>query len=197
MLLDLRPRLLCCRPWNQFRSVPLLVSASSWGSLLGKARTVTSKHRKKPDTRSIWIVVAAFNETAVLSPIVSDLVRRSYRVVVVDDGSHDATGQIAFSAGATVVRHPVNLGQGASLQSGINFNSVACELSFKSVDRNSSDVTKLDASSPQKRTPSGKCLGFLLPHWTGRHGCRGMGVPPILVPEQQCADKVQSRACEV
>lgn len=75
-------------------------------------------------------------------------------------------------------------------------NSVACELSFKSVDRNSSDVTKLDASSPQKRTPSGKCLGFLLPHWTGRHWCRGMGVPPILVPEQQCADKVQSRACE-
>jgi hypothetical protein len=71
-----------------------------------------------------------------------------------------------------------------------------CELSFKSVDRNSSDVTKLDASSPQKRTPSGKCLGILLPHWTGRHGCRGMGVPPILVPEQQCADKVQSRACE-
>src|SRR6516162_4679301 len=54
-------------------------------------------------------------------------------------------------------------------------NSVACELSFKSVDRNSSDVTKLDASSPQKRTPSGKFLGFLLPHWTGRHGCRGDG----------------------
>jgi glycosyltransferase involved in cell wall biosynthesis len=101
--------------------VPLLVSASSWESLLGKARTVTSKHRKKPDTRSIWIVVAAFNEAAVLSPIVSDLVRRSYRVVVVDDGSHDATGQIALSTGATVVTHPVNLGQGAALQTGINF----------------------------------------------------------------------------
>ena len=82
---------------------------------------MTSKHRKKPDTRSIWIVVAAFNEAAVLSPIVSDLVRRSYRVVVVDDGSHDATGQIAFSAGATVVTHPVNLGQGAALQTGIKF----------------------------------------------------------------------------
>jgi len=80
---------------------------------------VTSKHRKKADKQSIWIAVAAFNEAAVLSPIVSDLVRRSYRVVVVDDGSHDATGQIAISAGATVVTHPVNLGQGAALQTGI------------------------------------------------------------------------------
>jgi glycosyltransferase involved in cell wall biosynthesis len=82
---------------------------------------VTSKHRKKLEARSIWIVVAAFNEAAVLSPVVSDLVRRSYRVVVVDDGSDDATGQIALSAGATLVTHPVNLGQGAALQTGINF----------------------------------------------------------------------------
>ena len=86
-----------------------------------EGRTVTSKHRNKPDMPSVWIVVAAFNEAAVLSPIVSDLVRRSYRVVVVDDGSHDGTGQIAFSAGATVVAHLVNPGQGAALQTGINF----------------------------------------------------------------------------
>jgi polyprenyl-phospho-N-acetylgalactosaminyl synthase len=82
---------------------------------------VASKHPKNLDMRSIWIVVAAFNEAAVLGPIVLDLVRQSYRVVVVDDGSHDATGQIALSAGATVVTHPVNLGQGAALQTGIKF----------------------------------------------------------------------------
>lgn len=82
---------------------------------------MTSKHCKKLDMRSIWIVIAAFNEAAVIGPIVSDLVRRRYRVVVVDDGSHDGTGQIALSAGATVVTHPVNLGQGAALQTGIKF----------------------------------------------------------------------------
>jgi polyprenyl-phospho-N-acetylgalactosaminyl synthase len=82
---------------------------------------VSSKHRRKPDTRSVWIVIAAFNEAAVIGPIVSDLLGRSYRVVVVDDGSHDATGQIALSAGATVVAHPANLGQGAALQTGIKF----------------------------------------------------------------------------
>lgn len=82
---------------------------------------MSSKQPKKPDARLVWIVVAAFNEAAVIGPIVSDLVRRGYRVVVVDDGSHDATGQIALSAGAAVVTHPVNLGQGAALQTGIKF----------------------------------------------------------------------------
>jgi len=82
---------------------------------------VISKQHKNPDTGSIWIVVAAFNEATVLGPIVSDLMRRTYRVVVVDDGSSDATGQIALSAGATVITHPVNLGQGAALQTGIKF----------------------------------------------------------------------------
>ena len=40
-------------------------------------------------------------------------------VVVVDDGSRDRTGDAAASAGATVIRHPINLGQGAALQTGI------------------------------------------------------------------------------
>jgi glycosyltransferase involved in cell wall biosynthesis len=42
-------------------------------------------------------------------------------VVVVDDGSHDSTGERAAAAGAVVVRHCVNLGQGAALQTGIAF----------------------------------------------------------------------------
>jgi glycosyltransferase involved in cell wall biosynthesis len=82
---------------------------------------VTSRQRKKPDPRSIWIIIAAFNEAAVIGPIVSDLTRRNYRVILVDDGSHDATGPIALSAGATVLTHPINLGQGAALQTGIKF----------------------------------------------------------------------------
>jgi glycosyltransferase involved in cell wall biosynthesis len=82
---------------------------------------VTSGQGHKPDKRAVWIVVAAFDEAPVIGPIVSDLVRRTYRVVVVDDGSRDATGQIALSAGATVITHPINLGQGAALQTGIKF----------------------------------------------------------------------------
>lgn len=82
---------------------------------------MTADKQKEFDGGSIWIVIAAFNEAAVIGPIISDVVRRNYRVVVIDDGSQDATGQIALAAGATVVTHPVNFGQGAALQTGIKF----------------------------------------------------------------------------
>jgi polyprenyl-phospho-N-acetylgalactosaminyl synthase len=42
-------------------------------------------------------------------------------VVCVDDGSRDDTGDIALLAGAHVVRHPVNLGQGAAIQTGVEY----------------------------------------------------------------------------
>jgi glycosyltransferase involved in cell wall biosynthesis len=51
----------------------------------------------------------------------------------VDDGSHDGTGQIALSAGAAVITHPVNLGQGAALQTGIKFalqQDTSCIVTF-------------------------------------------------------------------
>jgi polyprenyl-phospho-N-acetylgalactosaminyl synthase len=68
---------------------------------------------------SIWVVVAAYNEAGVISRVLADLIARRYNVVVVDDGSRDATGEIAARAGAWVATHPVNLGQGAALQTGI------------------------------------------------------------------------------
>src|SRR4051794_34339640 len=71
--------------------------------------------------RNIWIVIAAYNEARVIARVVDDVLRREYSVVLVDDGSGDQTAEIAESAGATVVRHPVNLGQGAALQTGIQF----------------------------------------------------------------------------
>ena len=71
--------------------------------------------------KSIWVVIAAYNEAAVIAHVVSELVERRFPVVVVDDGSHDDTGRKTRAAGAQVVTHPVNLGQGAALQTGIEF----------------------------------------------------------------------------
>jgi polyprenyl-phospho-N-acetylgalactosaminyl synthase len=68
---------------------------------------------------SVWVVIAAYNEAAVIGRVLADLIARRYNVVVVDDGSRDATGEIAAKAGAWVAPHPVNLGQGAALQTGI------------------------------------------------------------------------------
>ncbi len=69
----------------------------------------------------IWFVIAAFNEASAIKTVVSPIVEAGYSVVVVDDYSRDDTSHVAMSAGATVVRHPVNLGQGAALQTGIRF----------------------------------------------------------------------------
>ncbi|MBO0712188.1 MAG: glycosyltransferase family 2 protein [Acetobacteraceae bacterium] len=70
---------------------------------------------------SIWVVIAAYNEAAVIGHVLCDLIARQYNVIVVDDGSHDATADVAAGAGAWLVPHPVNLGQGAALQTGIKF----------------------------------------------------------------------------
>ena len=68
-----------------------------------------------------FIVIAAYNESRVIGAVVAELRAAGYPVVVVDDGSGDGTAAAAGGAGATVVRHPVNLGQGAALQTGIEF----------------------------------------------------------------------------
>ena len=73
------------------------------------------------DIRQIWVVIAAYNEASVIASVVADVRGAGYRTVVVDDGSSDGTGAAAFEAGAVVVRHPINLGQGAGLQTGISF----------------------------------------------------------------------------
>jgi len=69
----------------------------------------------------VYVVVAAYNEAAVISRVVSEVKSAGYAVVVVDDGSRDETAGAARGAGAIVVQHPFNLGQGAALQTGIDY----------------------------------------------------------------------------
>lgn len=74
-----------------------------------------------PVQSNVYVVIAAYNEAQVIGAVVADVVRAGYRVVVVDDGSRDATAEAAHRAGAAMVPHPINLGQGAALQTGIAF----------------------------------------------------------------------------
>lgn len=69
----------------------------------------------------VCVVVPMFNEATSIGAVVTDLHESFSRVVCVDDGSADGSGLVAAAAGATVVRHPVNLGQGAALQTGFTF----------------------------------------------------------------------------
>ena len=68
-----------------------------------------------------WVVVPAYREEPVVGHVVAGLRKVFDNVVCVDDGSRDGSAAAAEAAGARVVRHPVNLGQGAALQTGIEF----------------------------------------------------------------------------
>lgn len=73
------------------------------------------------DADSIWIIIPACNEGQVVGGVVAAVRSRYPHVVVVDDCSRDQTGVIALEAGAVLLRHPVNLGQGAALETGIRY----------------------------------------------------------------------------
>lgn len=74
-----------------------------------------------PERSDTWVVIAAFNEGKVIRDVVAEVAREGWPVVVVDDGSRDDTAAAAKMPGAVVVRHRVNLGQGAALQTGIDY----------------------------------------------------------------------------
>lgn len=68
-----------------------------------------------------WVAIPMFNEATVIGSVVEEVMAVFPNVVCVDDGSSDGSVAAACAAGAHVVRHPVNLGQGASLQTAFEF----------------------------------------------------------------------------
>ena len=73
------------------------------------------------DPSAVSIVIPAFNEAAAIGDVVSALRTAAawHEIIVVDDGSYDGTAAQAEAAGARVIRHPYNKGNGASVKSGI------------------------------------------------------------------------------
>lgn len=74
------------------------------------------------DFGSVWVVIPAYNEETAIPAVVGSLRSAGYSLIcVVDDGSQDRTGDAARLAGSYVLRHLINLGQGAALQTGIDY----------------------------------------------------------------------------
>jgi glycosyltransferase involved in cell wall biosynthesis len=72
-----------------------------------------------PET--VTIVLPAFNEGESIGPVVTALKSAApwHEILVIDDGSSDSTGRAAADAGARVVRHPYNKGNGAAVKTAI------------------------------------------------------------------------------
>lgn len=69
----------------------------------------------------VAVVIPAYNEGEVIRNVIKDVKEKVDNVIVVDDGSTDNTYLLARESGATALRHFINRGQGAALQTGINF----------------------------------------------------------------------------
>ncbi len=70
----------------------------------------------------VLVVVPAFDEEECVAAVVTELHDAGFcKVLVVDDGSRDATASVAAAAGATVVRLPINLGVGGALRTGFKY----------------------------------------------------------------------------
>jgi glycosyltransferase involved in cell wall biosynthesis len=71
--------------------------------------------------RAVWVVIPAFNEGGALERVLERLAFLSVTTVVVDDGSSDGCAATSGMKASWVLRHAINLGQGAALQTGIRF----------------------------------------------------------------------------
>lgn len=69
----------------------------------------------------VWVVVPVHDEAPVLEGVLREILDQFPHVVCVDDGSSDGSVDAILSTRAHLVRHPVNLGQGAALQTGLTY----------------------------------------------------------------------------
>ncbi|MCU0242278.1 MAG: glycosyltransferase family 2 protein [Vicinamibacteria bacterium] len=69
----------------------------------------------------VSVVIPAFNEQAGIGAVVENVLKQAAwrEVLVIDDGSSDETAVVASAAGARVIRHPYNKGNGAAIKTGV------------------------------------------------------------------------------
>ncbi|MGC4036026.1 MAG: glycosyltransferase family 2 protein [Chitinophagaceae bacterium] len=70
---------------------------------------------------SVYVIIPVYNETEVIRDVIQNILGRGYEVVIVDDGSEDGLFGVISGLPVHYIRHELNLGQGAAIQTGIQF----------------------------------------------------------------------------
>lgn len=76
---------------------------------------------KPGDNRDVWLIIPCYNEGTVIGDVIRHARHTFPNIVAVNDGSADDSAAQIHAAGAHLVNHPVNLGQGAALQTGVEY----------------------------------------------------------------------------
>jgi polyprenyl-phospho-N-acetylgalactosaminyl synthase len=103
-----------------------------------------------------FVVVPAYNEARVIGAVIGGLSPAFPNIVVVNDGSSDDTADVLSGSPVTLVKHHINLGQGASLQTGITF----------ALERGASYIVTFDADGQHRPEDALSALRVL-----GQGGC--------------------------
>ncbi|HKZ78778.1 MAG TPA: glycosyltransferase family 2 protein [Pyrinomonadaceae bacterium] len=109
---------------NQADTLPVTLKHALSGEKLQEGGYLSS-HMLMRSVKNVTVVIPAYNEELAVGQTVTDI-RESFspypidlEIIVVDDGSKDATAPMAHAAGARVIQHRSNRGYGASLKTGI------------------------------------------------------------------------------
>lgn len=83
-----------------------------------KTATVYNAHAEVENNDEVLVIIPCCNEAAKIAAVVEEVLSMGFKVLVVDDGSEDATAERARAAGAEVISHAENRGKGAALDTG-------------------------------------------------------------------------------
>lgn len=68
-----------------------------------------------------YIIIPVYNEATVIKSVIQDAIKKFSKIVCVNDGSSDNSAREILKTKARLVSHPINLGQGAALQTGVDY----------------------------------------------------------------------------
>ncbi len=123
----------------------------------------------------VWIVVPAYNEERSIADVIQSLKALGHKIVVIDDGSQDSTTQHAARAGACVLRHLINLGQGAALQTGLHF----------ALQHGAEKIVTFDADGQHQASDIAKLLSALTNDVDFALGSRFLDIEPEGIPSSR------------